>query len=198
MNAPTGQGARKALLFTVSLLAGVAILIAACWLIDIPMTLAELGRIGLWGAAAFLVNILVTLAGPGLAWHLLMRAEGIPVSLWQTLASTLMGRTVNLVSPLMYFGGESVRVYHIAGACRVSKRRVLATVIVSEFQLLVGLTGCILLGTAVMAASSALAPGRVIAVAVAGGGLMLFLFFVLGLVIWNAHPAVTILNLLIR
>src|SRR6266850_2775450 len=145
MKTPTRLGARKRLLFTVSLLAGLVILVAAFRLIDFPMTLAQLGRIGVWGCAAFLVNVLATLAGPALSWHLLMRAEGIPVSLPQSFASALMGRTVNLVSPLMYFGGESVRVFHIAGACKVSKRRVLATIIVSEFQLLCGLTAVILL-----------------------------------------------------
>jgi Uncharacterised protein family (UPF0104). len=100
----------------------------------------------------------VALLGPLLAWHILMRADGIQIRFGTTLISGLMGRAVNLVSPLMYFGGEGVRTIHIARVTETPNRRVLGTILGGEFQLLTALSASIV-GALIIIAGSGIAHG---------------------------------------
>jgi uncharacterized protein (TIRG00374 family) len=169
-----------------------------CRSIDLPLAARHLGRIGIVGCAIFLANILLSLGGPLLGWHLLMRSVGIPVRFGTSVASFLMGRACNLISPMSYFGGESVRTVHIAAVSGSPKRQVLATIVVSEFQMLAGLTLFTLLGLGIAAGGSRL-EGIRLAWAMTGGiGIALFLMVLLGLSLGEARPTVRILDLLIR
>jgi uncharacterized protein (TIRG00374 family) len=109
-----------------------------------------------------------------------------------------MGRACNLISPMSYFGGESVRTYHISALSGAPKRQVLATIVVSEFQLLSGLTLFMLIGLSVAAAGSMLEGARLWWATAGGIGMALFLLVVLGLSLGKVRLSVRILDLLIR
>jgi uncharacterized protein (TIRG00374 family) len=132
----------------------VAILAALATRIDLAATFAQLKRVGFVGAAAILLDLAVASAGPWLAWHMLMRADGIKVGVPTTAASGLMGFSANLVSPMMYFGGEGVRTVHIARLTGTPRRRVLATIVAGEFQQLIALCATSVAALAVVAGLS--------------------------------------------
>ena len=140
-------------LFVASLLAALAILAFVATRIDLYRTFARLHDFGAAGCAAFLGGIVLALLGPMIAWHIVMRAEGIPVALGTTLSSALIGRGINALTPTSYFTGETARIIHVANACGVPRRRVLATVAVSEFQHFAALT-LFILGALAAGASS--------------------------------------------
>ncbi len=119
------------------------ILIVLFTQIDVTAAFTQIQRVGFAGAAAILAEMTIALLGPLLAWHILMRADGIRIRFGTTLVSGLMGRAVNLVSPLMYFGGEGVRTLHIARVTETPNRRVLGTILGGEFQLLTALSASI-------------------------------------------------------
>jgi uncharacterized protein (TIRG00374 family) len=188
----------KRLLYAASILLGVILLALLCRWIDVPLALRQLERIGITGCVIFLANILLSLGGPLVGWHLLMRSVGIPVRFRTTVSSFLLGRACNLISPMSYFGGESVRTFHIAALSGAPKRHVLATIVVSEFQLLSALTLFTLVGLGIAAAGSRL-EGAHLVWAVAGGvGVALFLVVLLGLSLGDVRLSVRILDLLIR
>src|SRR5262249_39029049 len=152
-------------------------------------------RVGLAGVAAFAVDIALTLAGPMVAWHLLMRAVGIPVAPRTTVASSLMGFACNLISPMSYFGGESIRTFHIASITGAPKRRVVATIVVSELQVLAALTASMLAALVVAAAGASLTGAR-LGLAIAGGiGLAVLVGILVALLVGHARPSVRILDL---
>lgn len=188
----------RRLLFLGSLILGVALLGVIARYIDLPLVLRELGRVGARGVAAFLINILLTLLGPMVGWHLLMRSVGIPVAFRTTVASSLMGFAFNLISPMSYFGGESVRTFHIGARARAPKRHVLATIVVSEFQVLAGMTLFMLGALGIAAWGSALAGTRLVWAAAGGLGLVVLLGAVLGLTLGDFRLSVRLLDLLIR
>lgn len=189
--------ARK-LLFLGSSLVGVVLLGVICAIVDLPAALRELVRIGVVGCAVFLVNIAISLGGPMLGWHLLMRSAGIPVRFRTTLASFLMGRAFNLISPMAYFGGESVRTFHIAAVTGSPKRQALSTIVVSELQLLAALTLFTLGGLGVAAAGGTLSGARLAWAAAGAAGLAVFLAVLGGLTLGDVRLSVRILDLLIR
>ena len=65
-----------------------------------------------------------------------------------------MGHSVNLISPMMYFGGEGVRTLHIARVTGTPRRRVLATIVAAEFQQMTALCSTIVVALIVVAGSS--------------------------------------------
>lgn len=190
--------ASKRLLYLGSSLVGVALLAVLCAVVDLSAARRELGRVGLLGCAVFLVNIAISLAGPLLGWHFLLRSVGIAAKFRTTLASFMMGRAFNLISPMAYFGGESVRTFHVSAVTGAPKRQVLATIVVSELQLLAALTLFTLLGLGVAAGGGAL-EGAPLAWAAAGGvGLAVFLAVLCGLSLGDVRLSVRLLDLLIR
>jgi uncharacterized membrane protein YbhN (UPF0104 family) len=166
--------------------------------VDLAHARQALGRVGLVGAAAFLVNIALTIGGPFVGWHLLMRSLGIPVSLRTTLVSGLLGRAINLFSPFNYFGGESVRTFHVAAATGAPRRKVLAAVVVSEVQVMAGLTVFVLVGLGIWAAAPSLAGSRLPWAAAGAGILAIALVTVLGLALGDVKPCLRVLDALIR
>jgi len=191
------QGKARRVLFLGSALVGLAILAALAFWVDLGETGRQLSRVGLAGVAAFFLNIALTLVGPMLSWHLLMRSVGIPVSPGTTLASSLMGFACNLISPMSYFGGEGVRTYHISSVTKAPKRLVLATIVVSELQVLTALA-VFLLGALGVAAIGASLTGMKLVLAAAGGlGLSVLVVALVALLIGNARPSVRILDVLI-
>lgn len=191
------RGRSRRWIFLGSAAVGLAILAALALTIDWTETARRLAKVGVAGVAVFFVDIAVTLAGPMVSWHLLMRAVGIRVRFGTTVASSLMGFACNLVSPMSYFGGESVRTFHIAATTGTPKRLVLATIIVAELQVLAALTGLMLVALVVACAGSSLS-GVGLALAAAGGlGLCVVVGALVGLLVGHARVSVRILDLLI-
>jgi uncharacterized protein (TIRG00374 family) len=141
--APYIRASMKRLFLIATFGVALVILIVVFTQIDVAAAFTQIQHVGFAGAAAILAEMTVALLGPLLAWHILMRADGIRIRFGTTLISGLMGRAVNLVSPLMYFGGEGVRTIHIARVTKMPSRRVLGTIVGSEFQLLTALSACI-------------------------------------------------------
>ncbi len=178
--------------------AGLAILAATAGRVDLALAARTLGRIGALGVAAFLINILVTIGGPFLGWHVLLRSLGVPVRLRTTLSSGLVGRAVNLLSPFSYFGGEGIRTLHVASRTGAPRRKVLAALVVSEFQVMAGLTAFTLAGLGIWAASGAFAASRLGWAAAGAGVLALLLLGALGLALGEVRPCLRVLEAFIR
>lgn len=194
-----GGSVWKSKVLPLGLLAGgLAILAATAGRVDLSEAARALARIGVLGAMVFLFNILLTIGGPFVGWHVLLRSLGVPVRLRTTLASGLVGRAVNLFSPFNYFGGESVRTLHVAAATGAPRRKVLAALVVSEFQVMAGLTVFALAGLAIWAASGVLAGARLSWAAAGAGVLALVLVAVLGLALGDVRPCLRVLETLIR
>jgi len=198
MTAGDSLGRGKRILSLVLLLVGLGIVGLIARTVDLAQAWKELCRIGGLGAAAFVVNILITIGGPFLGWHLLMRSLDIPVPLSTTLLSGLIGRACNLLSPMSYFGGESVRTFHVAAVTGSPRRRVLAAVVVSEFQVMAGLTVFTLLGLAISASLSTLGGAQLLWALAGGVTLATGLLVVLGLALGDVRPCVRILDALVR
>lgn len=180
------------------LAAGLLVLAVTAGRVDLSRAWQALGRIGVVGAAAFLVNIALTIGGPFVGWHLLMRSLGIPVSLKTTMTSGLLGRAINLFSPFNYFGGESVRTLHVAAATGAPRRKVLAAVVVSEVQVMLGLTVFALAGLGIWAAGPSLAGSRLPWAAAGAAILVVAVLAILGLAIGDVKPCLRLLDALIR
>jgi len=144
----------KRLLVVATFIIAIAILWVLFTHVDITATFVQLKRLGLFGALVVLLNMTVALLGPVIAWHMLLRADGIAIGFRTTLASSLMGHAVNLISPLMYFGGEGVRTLHVARVTGTARRRVLATVVANEFQQLTSFCASIVAALIVVAGST--------------------------------------------
>jgi uncharacterized protein (TIRG00374 family) len=191
---------KKPIIITSLFAVGVIILVVLFHVIDVQQSIIQIGRIGLFGSLLFVLNIGLTFLAPSFGWHLLMRAEGINITFRQTATSALMGHAFNLITPMMYVGGEPIRVFHVAGMCNISKRRVLATIIVSKFQEVVGLALFMIFGTAVtvLTARDSLKSVEIIAAIVTGFVLIVFLIVLTSLVLGNVQPTVKILDFLIK
>ncbi len=97
-------------------------------------TLEVVGEVGWVGLTAYIANASMTLLIPAAGWALLMRGEGLRVTLWTAVKANLMGFPLNFITPSIYLGGEPLKMVYVAGVHGEKKRRVLATIIVGKFQ----------------------------------------------------------------
>lgn len=140
----------KRLFYVISTLLGVAGLCTIPLLVGLNDLLHTIGQVGWLCLVAFVANSSCTLLIPALGWWLLMRAEGIPVSLPTAIQANLMGFPIDFLVPSIYLGGEPLKVVFISRSCNVTKRRVLATIIVAKFQEFGGLILSMILTTALL------------------------------------------------
>jgi uncharacterized protein (TIRG00374 family) len=163
--------------------------------------LEAVAAVGWSGVVSFITLATGTLVFPGLGWWILMRSEGMKVTLWMTLKANFMGFPINFIAPSMYLGAEPLKTFYIAHASGETKRKILATIVVSKFQEM----GALLI-TMVIAAGIALwkidFPKEYKALVVSGvatvfGLLALFLLAVYGFVS-NRQPTVKVINYLAR
>jgi uncharacterized protein (TIRG00374 family) len=96
--------------------------------------LEAVAAVGWSGVASIIALATGTLVFPGLGWWILMRSEGMKVSLWTTLKANFMGFPINFIAPSMYLGAEPLKTFYVAHASGETKRRVLGTIVVSKFQ----------------------------------------------------------------
>ncbi len=189
---------RKPLLILLLFLVGVAGVVLVFHLIDFNAALAQIAHIGTIGSIVFVLNLAVTFLAPAVGWYFLMRADGIPVTMRQSLVSGLMGHSFNLITPMMYMGGEPIRVFHIASVTGASKRQVLATIIVNKVQEVAGLAFFIVVGAGIAVFTANLSGAYIAAAVVAGLVLLGFLVAVIGLFVGNFKPTVKLLMLIAR
>jgi uncharacterized protein (TIRG00374 family) len=131
-----------------SVLLGIAGFCAMPFIVGVNDLLQTIGRVGWLYLILFVVNASGTIVIPAIGWWLIMRAEGLPVSLGVTLQTNLMGYPLNVMTPSMFLGGEPLKTFYIAVRYRVTKRRVLATIIVAKLQELGGLILSMIVATA--------------------------------------------------
>lgn len=198
MNRVAGSVWRTRILPLGLLAAGIVLFVSTVGWADLSQSWHALERVGLFGTAAFLVNIAITIGGPFVGWHLLMRSLGVPIPLRTTFSSGLLGRAVNLLSPFNYFGGESIRTLMVAAVTGVPRRRILAAVVASEMQVMTGLTVFVALGLAVWAVGPTLAASRLPWAVGAAGALALVLAAFVGLFLADVKPCLRALDALIR
>ena len=118
----------------VSLLLGLASFCAVPLLVGMRDVLWTMGRVGWVGVLLCVANASGTLLLPALGWWLLMRAEGIPVALRTAVAANLRGFPCDFGVPAAYLGGEPWKTVYIAHVCQVTTPRVLATILVAQYQ----------------------------------------------------------------
>ena len=189
---------RGRFIFLATLALALVILAVIASQVDLSAAAAQLRRVGFTGAGVMLLDMAIAMGGPLLGWHLLMRADGIDVRLSATMTAGLMGRAVNLVSPLMYFGGEGVRTFRIASLTGAPRSRILATVAASEFQMLIAMTASMALALAGILAgrrAGALPLGWMLT---GFAGLALLVGVIFLLVLLDVRIAARLLGVLIR
>jgi uncharacterized protein (TIRG00374 family) len=96
--------------------------------------LEAVAAVGWSGVFCFIALATGTLVFPGIGWWILMRSEGMKVPLWSTLKANFMGFPINFIAPSMYLGAEPLKTYYIASVTGETKRKILATIVVSKFQ----------------------------------------------------------------
>jgi uncharacterized protein (TIRG00374 family) len=185
----------KRLLYWISLLAGLAAFAAVLAYIDFFETFRKVRAAGWPCLAAYTATALLTLVVPAAGWLILMRAEGVRCSFGTALKANLMGFVLNLLTPSMYVGSEPLKVFYVAGITGASKRRVLATIIVSKFQEFAGIV-LVMLGTVFFYVSTTEVIGKldevilVVLALVFTAGLMLVLYAIVG----RLRPSVWIID----
>ena len=90
--------------------------------------------VGWVGVLGFIGLASGTMIFPGIGWWILMRSEGMKVTLWMTLKANFMGFPINFIAPSMYLGAEPLKTFYISHSSGETKRKVLATIVVSKFQ----------------------------------------------------------------
>jgi uncharacterized protein (TIRG00374 family) len=96
--------------------------------------LKAVAAVGWTGVVGFICLASGTLVFPGIGWWILMRSEEMKVPLWTALKANFMGFPINFIAPSMYLGAEPLKTFYVAHATGETKRRVLATIVVSKFQ----------------------------------------------------------------
>ena len=188
----------KKIFFGASLLLGLGLVVFVFQRFGFKDAVAVVGQIGAPGLAAYLGIASLTLVAPAISWMLLLRAEGLPVSLGTTLKANFMGFPVNFIAPTMFLGSEPLKMLYVAQRHQLPKGRVLATIIVAKVQEV----GALL---AVMVVSAAIAVWRIqfsvrdkILILAA----MVLLGAVFGFMLWafigNRQPSVKLINALAR
>lgn len=189
----------KKVLFACSLLLGVglfAFFIGKFGGVEASIKIvAEVGWVGL---VLFILNAALVPAAPAVGWTMLMRAEGLKVSVWTSLKAAFMGFPINFIAPSMYLGAEPLKVIYVANVHDVPKRRVLATIIVSKVQEVGALLFVMLVGAAIALARIPFHRGQ--RWMLIGGMALLTVFFALGIYAFlgNFKPTVKFINLLAR
>jgi uncharacterized protein (TIRG00374 family) len=140
----------KRLFYALSILLGLTGLCAIPFIVGIDDLLHTIGQVGWFYITVFVVNSFGTLLFPAIGWWLLMRAEGIPASLWAAVQANLMGFPIDFVVPSLYLGGEPLKMVYISRLCNATKQRVLATIIVAKFQEFGGLLLSMIVATALL------------------------------------------------
>src|SRR2546428_14194160 len=119
---------------TCSILVGLAAFAAIPFIVGVDEMHGTLKRTGPVSLVVFTFVGGFTIIVPAIGWWIIMRGEGIPVTLWQAMKANLMGFPINMMAPSAYLGAEPLKTVYIANVCGVTKRRVPSTRIASPGQ----------------------------------------------------------------
>jgi uncharacterized protein (TIRG00374 family) len=140
----------KRLLYILSILLGIIGFCSIPFIVGVDDLLWTIGHVGWLYVLLFIINSSGSLLFPALGWWILMRAEGMPVSLGTAVQANLMGFPINLITPSMYLGGEPLKMIYVSNVYQVPERRVLATIMAAKFQELASLVLCMIGSTTVL------------------------------------------------
>ena len=167
--------------------------------VGLEETMAVVGKAGIGCIVAFFAASAGILFFPAFGWWILMRAEGIRISPLVAIKANFMGFPINFCTPSMYLGSEPLKMYYIARVANVPKRQVLATIIVSKIQELVGIVILLIISSGIFVWNSDVFQGRGERIIVA---LTVFFTLLLGFGILafagGFKPTVKAINLLAR
>lgn len=104
----------RRLLYALSLLLGIAGFATIPFIVGLQDVLRTVGEVGWTCMILFVVNASGTLILPAIGWWLLMRAEGLAVSLSTAVRAALIGFPLDFVVPSAYLGGGTPQ----NGVCR--------------------------------------------------------------------------------
>ena len=163
--------------------------------------LEAVASVGWTGVIGFILLASGTLVFPAIGWWILMRSEGMKVPLWTTLKANFMGFPINFIAPSMYLGAEPLKTFYVAHATGETKRKILATIVVSKFQEM----GALLI-TMVIAATIAIwkidFPEQQRTLVVSALATVLMLLTLFGIAVYgfvtNRQPTVKVINWLAR
>ncbi|MFN3483992.1 MAG: lysylphosphatidylglycerol synthase transmembrane domain-containing protein [Planctomycetota bacterium] len=123
----------KKLLFAGSILLGVGLASVVYRHFD-RQAFEAVRQLGTVGMSLYALTAAMTLIAPAISWTILMRAEGMKVSVWTALKANFMGFPINFMAPTIYLGSEPLKLLYVANLHAEPKRKVLATIIVAKFQ----------------------------------------------------------------
>ncbi|HYF00399.1 MAG TPA: lysylphosphatidylglycerol synthase transmembrane domain-containing protein [Planctomycetota bacterium] len=188
----------KKIFFGASFLLGLGLVVFVFRRFGFKDAVAVVGQIGPVGLAVYFMVAAMTLIAPAVSWLLLLRADGLPVSLATTLKANFMGFPVNFIAPTMFLGSEPLKMLYVSQRHGIAKGRVLATIIVGKVQEV----GALL---AVMIVSAVIAVWRIqfsVRDKILILSAMALLAAVFGLMLWafigNRQPSVKLINALAR
>ncbi len=161
-------------------------------------TIDSVRQFGWPGLAAYLATAAMTCAAPAVAWTLLMKGEGMKVSLWTALKANFMGYPINFIAPTMFLGAEPLKMLYVSKISGEPNRRVLATIIVAKFQEVGALLFTMIVAAAISVWRIELTR-RQEALLIASMGLLALVFgFALYAFAGNLKPTVRVINFLAR
>jgi hypothetical protein len=161
-------------------------------------TLAVVGQVGWVGMAAFILNASLILAVPAVGWTILMRGEGLKVSLWTALKANFMGMPINFIAPTMFIGAEPLKLYYVAHRHGEEKARILATIIVCKFQEVGAILFVMIVAGAISLVRIDFGRSQAIVLVVAMAVVVLLFALLLYAFLGNFKPTVKAINLLAR
>ncbi len=130
----------KKIFFSFFLVLGLAGCGVIPYFVGVRETLNTITQVGWTCVGGYVLLCSVVVIMPAIGWWIMMRAEGIPVTLSQTMKAAIMGAPLNFFFPSAHLGGDPVKMVYIASVADVTKRRVLATIVASKMQELAALT----------------------------------------------------------
>lgn len=189
----------KRVWFWLSVIAGVAAFLGVLKFYKLNVIIDQVAEVGWPCVAAYTGTALFSLLIPAIGWQILLRAEGVRASTWTLMKANLMGFVLNIVTPSLYLGGEPLKTFYVAGVTGASKRRILATIIVSKFQEFVGVVGGMLIAVFVFISMTEVLKKthEVVLVIVAltfAAGLMLWLYAIVG----RLRPTIWVIDKIAR
>jgi uncharacterized protein (TIRG00374 family) len=189
----------KRCLSFLSILLGLAGFCALPFIVGVHDLVQTIGQVGWLCIVLFIVNAAGTQIMPAIGWWMILRAEGIPASLFTTLQANLMGYPLNVMTPSMFLGGEPLKTLYLATVYDAPKGQILATIIVAKFQELGGIILGMVAATALFVWHTDYFTMRLEALLIAALALLIGLF---GLTLYTfigpGKPLVTIVTFLAR
>jgi uncharacterized protein (TIRG00374 family) len=119
--------------YTLSIVAGLAILGGVLYVVGWRRILAQMHALGALGILAILANTLLAMALWILCWWIILRSYGARLPLGRVIGARFSGYAVSYLTPTLYFGGEPVRALLVAGSDDVPTTRIFATIVVERF-----------------------------------------------------------------